>query len=170
MTKQLEDAFGLRPIKEATTTEEDNMPAPQEPQETPEEKASRIIQALSTAEKVDHSLAVVTGLDQHDNDMDEIAQEAMEAYLEFKELGSQQADAHAARMMEVAANMLKTAMDAKDAKVNRKLKTIELQLKRMKLEQDAKKNAKTNDPSDTPEGYEFDRNELLRRILGRNND
>lgn len=165
MTKQLEAAFGLRPIKEAIG-EEEVIP---EPEEKPEEKAARIIKALSTAEKVDHSLAVVTGLDEHDADMDSIAQEAMEAYLEFKELGAQQSDAHAARMMEVAANMLNTAMNAKDAKVNRKLKTIELQLKRMKLEQDAKKNAKAAaDPADSVEGYEFDRNELLRRIRDMN--
>jgi uncharacterized heparinase superfamily protein len=166
MTKQLEDAFGLRPIKEAMTVEGKDSP---EIHEDPEEKAARIIRALSTAEKVDHSLAVVTGLDEHDKDMDEIAQEAMEAYLEFKELGSQQSDAHAARMMEVAANMLKTAMEAKDAKVNRKLKTIELQLKRMKLDQDAKKNTKAP-IDDRPDGYEFDRNELLRRILGKNDN
>lgn len=165
MTKKLEEFFDLRPIEEAIGAEE-----PEGEKEDPEEKAARIVKALSTAEKVDHSLATVTGIDDHDKEMDEIATEALASYMELKELGQNQSDAHSARMMEVAANMLRTALDARDAKVARKLKTLDLQLKRLKLEQDAKRMQKgpASAPTTDEDGYEFNRNELLNRIIERN--
>ena len=68
-------------------------------------------------------------------------------------------DAHSGRMMEVAASMLKTALDARSAKMERKLKTIDLQLKKLRID---RMNGKEIDPNDdTPE---FDRNELLKHI------
>jgi hypothetical protein len=70
-------------------------------------------------------------------------------------------DAHSGRMMEVAASMLKTSLDAKEAKINRKLKTIDLQLKKMRMDRLAGLGGKI--PEDD-EGVEFDRNELLRHL------
>ena len=69
-------------------------------------------------------------------------------------------DAHTARLFEVAGAMLKTALDARDAKVNRKLKTIDLQLKKARLDKDINginPATNNNDP-------EYDRNELLSYI------
>jgi hypothetical protein len=165
MTKKLEEFFDLRPIEDAIGAN-----TPEGEEEDAEEKAARIVKALSTAEKVDHSLATVTGIDDHDREMDEIAREALESYMELKELGQNQSDAHSARMMEVAANMLRTALDARDAKVARKLKTLDLQLKRLKLEQDAKRMQKgpASPSANEEDGYEFNRNELLNRIVPRN--
>lgn len=163
MTKRLEEAFDLRPIKEALGEDESHEMVETDKDDDPIENAARIVKALSTAEKVDHALAVVKDLEEHDKEMDQIAEEALASYLELKELGQEQSDAHSARMMEVAANMLKTAMEAKANKATRKLKTLELQLKRLKLEQDAKKN-KVATPPTTEDGYEFDRNELLRQL------
>lgn len=163
MTKKLEEAFDLRPIKEALGEGVPYEMAETDKDDDPMENAARIVKALSTSEKVDHALSVVKDLEEHDKEMDQIAEEALASYLELKELGQEQSDAHSARMMEVAANMLKTAMEAKANKATRKLKTLELQLKRLKLEQDAKKN-KTAPSITTEDGYEFDRNELLRQL------
>lgn len=157
MTKKLEEAFDLRPIKEVLGEDNDC------DESISTEVATKVVTALSTAEKIDHALSLVNDIEDHDKEMDQIAEEALASYLEFKELGAEQSDAHSARMMEVAANMLKTAMKAKAQKATRKLKTLELQLKKLKLEQDLKKNKRT--PASTEEdGYEFDRNELLRHI------
>jgi len=164
MTRKLEETFDLRPIKEAADTE--STEKEEAHHEDPEARAANIISALSTAEKVDHSLSVVTGISDHDSEMDEIASEALASYLELKELGAEQSDAHAARMMEVASTMLKTALEARDAKVTRKLKTLDLQLKRLKLEQDAKKNQKAAEDSPSEEGMEFDRDHLLSKLRG----
>ena len=59
-----------------------------------------------------------------------LLKEALEAYAELKDLAMNMSDAHSGRMMEVAASMLKTSLEAKEAKINRKLKTIDLQLKK----------------------------------------
>jgi hypothetical protein len=61
--------------------------------------------------------------------------------------------------------MLGHAITAKNAKINKKLKMIELQLKKAKMDQDAGKS------EDIPEGQGtvLDRNELLSRLLSRNN-
>jgi hypothetical protein len=44
---------------------------------------------------------------------------------------------YSGRIFEVAGGMLKNAIDAKAAKIDKKLKMIELQLKKAKLDQDA---------------------------------
>ena len=130
MTKNLEKAFDLPPIKEAITKQKGEesktiLPTP----EKALEKSAKILKALTIAEKVDFALTPVGSIDEHDTEMDDIATEALESYTELKELGMNMADAHSGRMMEVAASMLRTALDARSAKINRKLKTIDLQLK-----------------------------------------
>lgn len=173
MGTKLEEAFDLRPIKEA---EEDKAadvdlgddPDPDEEKEaeknavTPKEAmahAAEIVTALTSAEKVDHALTTVTGLNEHDEEMDEIAREALESYMELKELGMNMADSHSGRVMEVAASMLKTALEARDAKVNRKLKTLDLQLKKMKID-----GSGDGDGGRPDDGMPFDRNALLKQL------
>ncbi len=157
MTKSLEETFDLPPIKEALAAKDKEQavvelaPAEDEP--------TRILNALTVAEKIEHALTTVTELDNNDVEMDEIAQEALESYAELKDLAMNMADAHAGRMMEVAASMLKTSLEAKEAKINRKLKTIDLQLKKMRMD-------RLSGGGDDPvmEGTEFDRNELLKHL------
>lgn len=157
MTKSLEETFNLPPIKEILKVEEVKVV---EISET-EDESTQIIKALSVAEKIDHALTKVDDLDNNDSEMDEIAKEALEAYAELKDLAMNMSDAHSGRMMEVAASMLKTSLDAKEAKINRKLKTIDLQLKKMRMDRLAGGNA--NDPV-SEGGVEFDRNELLKHL------
>lgn len=160
MTKNLEEAFDLPPIKEAIAKQKGDVVETK--QHTPEEaleESARILKALTITEKVDHALTTVDNINDHDIEMDDIAQEALESYTELKELGMNMTDAHSGRMMEVAATMLKTALDARSAKMERKLKTIDLQLKKMRIDNLNGKQGDSND--DTPE---FDRNELLKHI------
>lgn len=124
------------------------------------EEATDIINSVTATEKVDHALATVSGLSEHDNDMDDVAKRALQSYEDLCDLGMNVADAHAPRIFEVASSMLKTALEAKDAKSARKLKTIELQLKKAKLDQDEKFKKGELNPGDDS-GAEFDRNELL---------
>ena len=162
MTKNLEDAFDLPPIKEAIAEQKGEVAETAEP--TPEEvleKSAKILKALTITEKVDHALTTVDNIDEHDVEMDGIAQEALESYIELKELGMNMSDAHSGRMMEVAATMLKTALDARSAKMERKLKTIDLQLKKLRIDG---LNGK-RDPDADSDAPEFDRNELLKHII-----
>ena len=170
MGTKLEEAFDLRPIKEAEESQSDDFDDtdPDDAKEaqknavTPKEAiehATEIVTALSAAEKVDHALTTVAGLNEHDTEMDEIAKEALESYMELKELGMNMADSHSGRVMEVAATMLKTALEARDAKVNRKLKTIDLQLKKMKIDK-----AGGDEAVGPDDGMPFDRNVLLKSL------
>lgn len=164
MGTKLEEAFNLRPLAEAQddVDEKDVEKEAAKNAITPEEaleRSAQIVSALSAAEKIDHALTVVAGLNEHDTEMDEIAKEALESYIQLKELGMNMPDAHSGRMMEVAASMLNVALNARDAKVNRKLKTIELQLKKMRLDKEA-----GSEDQAGPEGTVFDRNQLLKSL------
>lgn len=126
-------------------------------------EAKEIYTSLTTAEKVDVALPTVTGLEEHDHDMDDIASKALQTYKDLVSLGSNVPDMHAGKIFEVAGQMLKTALDAKNAKAERKLKMIELQLKKVRAEQidlDQGNGSKQNN-----ENGEFDRNSLLKYIV-----
>lgn len=172
MGTKLEEAFDLRPMKEAEEdkaadeledVDPDDEKEAQKNAVTPQEAiehAAEIVTALSAAEKLDHALTTVSGLNEHDDEMDEIAREALESYTELKELGMNMADSHSGRIMEVAATMLKTALDARDAKVTRKLKTIELQLRKLKVD----KTTGDDDGRGPQEGMPYDRNALIEQL------
>lgn len=165
MTKSLEETFNLPPIKEAlidkVEVEKVEINNPVTEIKTIEEETTQIIKALTVAEKIDHALTKVDDLDNNDSEMDEIAKEALEAYVELKDLAMNMSDAHSGRMMEVAASMLRTSLDAKEAKINRKLKTIDLQLKKMRMD---RLDGKSDNSPDQEDGVEFDRNELLKHL------
>lgn len=122
-----------------------------------------ISSALTTAEKVDFALPAVVGLDSHDNEMDFIAKRAVQTFEDLIALGGNVPDMHAGKIYEVAGQMLKTALDARNSKADKKLKMIELQLKKVRAEQiDFDQGA---GPQKGSAGGEFDRNELLRHIV-----
>jgi hypothetical protein len=159
--KKLEDLLDLPPM-ESSQTEEPDVPAVTK--EEALEEAAGILTALSNSEKVDLALTSVTGLVEHDNEMDDIATKALQSFKDLNDLGQNISDLHAGKIYEVAASMLKTAMDAKDAKVNKKLKMIDLQLKKLKLDRDTIAPTGSGDIDDG-DGQEFDRNDLLKHII-----
>jgi hypothetical protein len=77
----------------------------------------------------------------------------------------------AAEIFSVASNMLGHAITAKTAKLDKKLKTIDLQLKKMRLDQQQQA-LDAKDPENTPaaqvgQGVILSRNDLLDRIIGK---
>ena len=83
-------------------------------------------------------------------------------------LGSNVPDMHAGKIFEVAGQMLKTALEAKNSKAEKKLRMIELQLKKIRAEQIDFEQG--NGARGTPSGGEFDRNELLKYLVSSKND
>ena len=167
MTKSLEETFNLPPLKTALKDEQDQEGVHHSLAEELEEispddtEPTKVLKALTVAEKIDHALTKVDELDESDGEMDHIAAEALEAYTELKDLAMNMSDAHSGRMMEVAAQMLRTSLDAKNSKIDRKLKTIDLQLKKMRMDRLA---GNTQSSAENPDGIEFDRNELLKHL------
>jgi hypothetical protein len=158
MTKPMEDFFNLPP----SVTEVEEI-VPMKSRDDLMLEATGILSSLTTAEKVDFALPTVVGLDSHDSEMDEIAAKAVRTFDDLIALGGNVPDMHAGKIYEVAGQMLKTALDAKNAKAERKLKMIDLQLKKVRSEQiDIDQG---NGDRKMAGGGEFDRNELLKYIV-----
>jgi hypothetical protein len=97
-----------------------------------------------------------------DTELDNLASKAETAFDDLMDLGMNVEAKYGSRMFEVAGNMLKTAVDAKSAKIDKKLKMVELQLKKLAID---KKGA--GDSEDPVEGKGYivtDRNSLLEKL------
>lgn len=154
MTKKLEELFDL-----ATDHENTDLAEP-----LPDNTAEVTKEALDNLEKIENALPQVKGLEAGDNEMDELASLATASYKDLMELGMQVDSRFSSEIFGVASNMLGHAITAKTAKLNKKLKMIDLQLKKAQL--DAKNAAKTEEIDNTPvgEGKALDRNELLKML------
>lgn len=159
MTKKLEEILQLpETLKQSGT--QDLIPS--------EELISK--DTYSTIEKIENSLPMVRGLEAADEEMDSLAEMAVSSYKDLQDLGMQVDSRFSAEIFSVAGTMLGHAITAKTAKINKKLKMIELQLKKASLEQ--KQQTKDEQIEATPlgEGKELDRNELLKVLLNKNID
>jgi hypothetical protein len=70
---------------------------------------------------------------------------------------------YASRIFEVASSMLNNAINAKTAKLDKKLKAIDLQMKKYKIDRETP----GEDPNDVINGQGYiitDRNELLKKL------
>jgi hypothetical protein len=122
-------------------------------------------ESLSNLEKIENALPQVRGLEASDTEMDELASLATSSYKELMDLGMQVDSRFASEIFNSASSMLGHAITAKTAKINKKLKMLDLQLKKAGLDQ--KLQSKTEEIENTPlgEGSMVDRNELLKTIL-----
>jgi hypothetical protein len=157
MTKKLEELFEL-----SQTEPNDLMiPLPDRTQEITEN-------ALNSLEKIESALPTVKGLDAADNEMDALAEMATSSYKDLMDLGMQVEARFSSEIFNSASSMLGHAITAKTAKINKKLKMIDLQLKKAAL--DAKTAQKTEEIDSLPvgEGQSLDRNELLKILAAKN--
>jgi hypothetical protein len=158
MTKKLEELLNLPDSKEII----------QESKNTEKAEAAIVEQHdtardISELEKIASALPAVKGLGElADKELNEVADKAMAAYDDLMDLGMNVESRYSGRVFEVAGNMLKTSLDAKTAKLDKKLKMIELQLKKEKQDKDS--NGIEGDVI-SGEGYVVtDRNSLLEKL------
>jgi hypothetical protein len=100
-----------------------------------------------------------------DSDLDNLASKAEQAYDDLMDLGMNVEVRYSGRIFEVAGSMLKNAIDAKAAKVDKKLKAVDLQLKKYKIDKD-----NNEDPNDVINGQGYiitDRNDLIKKLGGK---
>ena len=160
MTKKLEETFNIS-TEEEQDNKEDNTPTIEESKEL-----SEILSAeIKNTEKIDAALPMVTDLNEHDREMDDIHAKALQTFEDMLQLGMN-VEVHAgAKILETANQLLKTAKEAKDSKVDRKLRMINLQLQKAKLDHQKDRDISKSDDEITAEGtLNIDRNELLKRI------
>jgi hypothetical protein len=151
MTKKLEELFDL-PTSEPET---DSLPAINETR-------SALVAIDETIDKIDSALPAVRGLEASDTEMDELADKAQKTFDDLMDLGFNVDSRFASEIFAVAGTMLGHALTAKTAKMNKKLKMIELQMKKMKLDNDL---AGSEEPKETAQGQVLNRNDLLERLL-----
>ena len=156
MTKKLEEILNLPESKKTIQREE---------KKTPEQVAQPLLRDIAEFDKISAALPQVKGLgDISDTELDSLAQRATDAYDDLMDLGMNVEARYSGRVFEVAASMLKNAIDAKSAKIDKKLKMIELQLKKAKLDQDA---VQADESSSSVQGTGVivsDRNSLLEKL------
>jgi hypothetical protein len=107
--------------------------------------------------------------------MDELSDLAKASYQDLMDLGMQVDSRFASEIFSVASNMLGHAITAKTAKLDKKLKMIDLQLKKMRVDQQQEiidaKAAESNGANESAlqqgQGLVLSRNDLLDRILGK---
>ena len=126
--KKLEELLNLPESK--TIIKEADIPAPPP-------TAIPLFRDMDEFDKISAALPQVKGLgDISDSEFDALAQRATDAYDDLMDLGMNVEARYSGRVFEVAASMLKNAIDAKSAKIDKKLKMIDLQLKKQKLDND----------------------------------
>ena len=158
MTKKLEDLLNLPEAKEV-----------KEPKSKIVVEVEETIRDISELDKIAAALPSVKGLgEMADRELNEIADKAMASYEDLMDLGMNVEARYASRVFEVAGGMLKTSLDAKVAKLDKKLKMIDLQLKKEKMD---KESSNSEDGMINGEGYVVtDRNSLLERLKGLDKD
>jgi len=175
MTKKLEDILNLPNVKEAFAQVDKKEKDKQTkqingtvPKNVDPITAKNLERTYAEFDKIAASLPQVKGLGElSDLELDKLATEAEESYKNLMDLGMNVDSRYSGRIFEVASSMLRNAIDAKGSKIDKKLKMVELQLKKLKIDKTGKDDLGTIEESD---GFVIsDRNELMKKLLKKDN-
>lgn len=160
MSRKLEELFNLDSSDESSESiveEKDDATSSSE-FITPE--------TLDVIEKIERALPQVRDLEASDAEMDELAESAKNAFNNLMDLGMQVDSRFSAEIFNSAGGMLGHAITAKTAKINKKLKMIDLQLKKAELERKISSVKKGEVPPPIEgTGKVVDRNELIKILI-----
>ena len=165
MTKKLTELLNLPPIPEDTDS------TAQEALDFIRNNQDVITEVDSAINKIDLALPLVRDLERGDDELDELAKLAKEKAEDLMDLGMNIDPRFAGVIMQTAGTMLGHAITAKTAKMDKKLRMINLQLAKARLDHQIKKDAKSGAADEEPiegQGIVLDRTELLRQILAGN--
>jgi hypothetical protein len=158
MTKKLQEIFDL--------------PADTDPLVTPDKETTPVTtinleDRLEEFDKIAAALPRVKGLgDMADTELDALAAKAEQAYDDLMDLGMNVEARYSTRMFEVAGQMLNAAITAKTNKIDKKLKMVDLQLKKLAID---RKNGSGSEGAVEGEGYILtDRNSILEKLKNMN--
>ena len=166
MTKKLEELFNVEVSEEMPLSKEES-------EKTVDTVTADNIPELQTAmanvDKIDAALPSVRELDTSDKEMDDIADLAKDTFKDLMDLGMNVEARFSGEIFNNASRMLDTALSAKQHKVNKKLRMVDLQIKKATLDAKLAKQARENgDDLEDGQGHAIDRTQLLQEILGRN--
>ena len=170
MTRKLEDILNLPNVKEAFAKVDakeknrDDKDKPTIPKNVDPQTAKALEKTYQEFDKIAASLPQVKGLgDLSDLELDKLAMEAEDSYKNLMDLGMNVDSRYSGRIFEVASSMLRNAIDAKSQKIDKKLKIVELQLKKLKIDKDGSDNG--SEPVESEGMIISDRNDLMKKLL-----
>jgi hypothetical protein len=157
MTKKLEELFNL------AESEPSNAGEPLVVDTPVHEEVKSLDQSYQAVQEITRGLPQIKELDElGDAELDSLAKKAETAYDDLMDLGMNVEVRYSGRIFEVAASMMSNAINAKNAKIEKRLKAVDLQLKKLKIDNDS-----GADPNDVINGQGYvitDRNELLKKL------
>ena len=158
MTQKLESLFNLPPADSTT---------PEEAKSSIEETRAIIQEVDLAIDKIDAALPYVNDLDTSDKELDDLSDLAKEKFQDLLDLGMNVEARFSGHILATAGTLLGHAITAKQAKLDKKLRMVDLQLKKARLDQQNSKNdGEKLITAEDGRGVVLDRNELLRQILG----
>ena len=158
MTKKLEEIFNLEDQKTAKAKE-----SVEEQKVEQHEQVKSLDDSYQAVQEITRDLPPIDEIDElDDTGLDALASKSEQAYDDLMDLGMNVEVRYSGRIFEVASSMMKNAIDAKSAKIDKKLKAVDAKLKKYKIDKD---NAGTNDDIINGDGFVIsDRNELLKKL------
>lgn len=149
MTKNLENFFNLPPVDAEDLSQEE------------------LVQTLKEIEEIDDKMKSVVDLSSSDKEMDDIAEQAMSTFKDLMDLGMNVDARAAAPIFEAATKLMGHAVTAKSSKIDKKLKLLDIELKKRRLEHQIAQDTGNNEETEVEgTGRVLDRNELLKIIRG----
>lgn len=149
MTKNLETFFNLPPTESEELTQ------------------AELVEALKDVEDIDDKMKSVVDLTSSDKEMDDLADKAMETFKDLMDLGMNVDARAAAPIFEAATKLMGHALTAKTSKIDKKLRLLDIELKKKRLDHQISQDTGNNEDADVEgTGRVLDRNELLRIIKG----
>ena len=156
MTKKLETLFNLDEAVEHTPVE----PVVEIPTH---EEVDSLEKSYQAVQQITRDLPQIRELDDlGDAELDSLADKAEKAYDDLMDLGMNVEVRYSSRIFEVASSMLGNAINAKTAKIDKRLKAVDLQLKKLKMDKD-----QPDESGNILNGAGYvitDRNELLKKL------
>jgi len=161
MTKKLSELFDLPDISH------ENVVQPSEALQSIDDNQEVILQVDAAIDKIDNALPMIRDLSASDSELDELADLAKDKFQDLMDLGMNMDPRFAGVVLQSASTLLGHAITAKTAKIDKKLKMVQLQLQKARLDHQISKDNPEGKPLEG-QGIVLDRNALLEQILQKN--
>lgn len=161
MTKKLSELFDLPDLDTSEQVSAD------EAIKTIAENKDVIEQVDNAIDKINTALPTVRDLTATDQELDDLADLAKTRFQDLMDLGMNMDPRFSGAVLQSASTLLGHAISAKTAKIDKKLKMVQLQLQKARLDHQINKENPEGKPIEG-QGIVLDRNALLDQILQKN--
>jgi len=161
MTKKLSELFDLPDLPSTDSAKNSEV------LQTIADNREAIARVDEAIDKIDLALPTVRDLEASDAEMDELADLAKSKFEDLMDLGMNMDPRFGGVVFQTAGTLLGHAITAKTAKMDKKLRMVQLQLQKARLDHQISKDNPDDQPI-TGQGVVLDRNELLNQILQKN--